>query len=195
MNQSNDPEWADLGNAWLEQHHQLEISEHELQARLRHQCVVEALLSVSEWLGLAVALGVTVWMSRYWLTDRYGLILFAWLLVQAVVVLWMRRGRQFQAAPSVLDHLDASIERDDRLVESLRLGNLMGLIALAAAIVAVAVSLRRHSVVVSVASLTPLALLFVYVFAVQIAILVYARRVRRRRKRFEAIRRALRALE
>lgn len=195
MNQSNDPEWADLGNAWQEQHHQLEISEHELQARLRHQRVVEALLSVSEWLGLAVALGVTVWMSRYWLADRYGLILFVWLLVQAVVVLWMRRRRQSQAAPSVLDHLDASIERDDRLVESLRLGNLMGLIALAAAIVAVAVSLRRHSVVISVASLTPLALLFVYVFAVQIAILVYARRVRRRRKKFEAIRRALRALE
>ena len=41
------------------------------------------------------------------------------------------------------------------------------------------------------AAVVPLVLLTAYVFSVQVLIVIWARRVRRRRKRFEDIRRAL----
>jgi hypothetical protein len=59
-------------------------------------------------------------------------------------------------------------------------------------IIAVAFSLQRHPVVVSVGTLTSLSILFVYVFAMQTALVVYGRRVRRRRMRLERMKRALR---
>ncbi len=195
MNPTRDEGWAELSSTWREQDVDLEFSEHELLARLRRHRLIETLVSVAEWLGLAIALGVAVWILRDWPTRRPGLILIEWLLLQAAVVLWMRRRQRSQLEASVLDRLDASIEREGRLVESMRLGSVMGLIALAAMIVAVAVSLQRQSVVTGAASLTLFILLFVYVFSVQIAIMVYSRRVRRRRKRLESIRRALRTME
>jgi len=195
MNQTGDQDWTNLGNTWREQDSDPEFSEHELQTRLRHHRRIEALVVLAEWVSLAVAIAAAVWILRESPARRPGLILIEWLLLQATVVLWMRRRQRAQPDVTVLDRLDASIEREARLVESMRLGGVMGLIALAAMIVAVAVSLHSHPMVTGTASLIFFLLLFVYVFAVQIAIMVYARRVRRRRQRFESIRRALRGTE
>jgi hypothetical protein len=192
VNQTSEQDWADLSSTWREQDAHLELSEHELRARLRRDRLIEALVHAAEWLSLAVALGVAVWMFHDWPTRRPGLILIEWLLLQAAVVLWMRRRRRSQRDLAVLDRIDASIEGDNRLLESVRLGGVMGLIALAAMIIAVAFSLQRHPVVVSVGTLTSLSILFVYVFAMQTALVVYGRRVRRRRMRLERMKRALR---
>jgi hypothetical protein len=195
MDPTREQDWADLGNTWQQQDVGLEFTEQELQARLQRQRIIEALLAVAEWLSFAVAVGLAAWTSRYWLTGRPGKALIVWLLLQAAVILWMRRRQRVKTEASVLDSLDASIERDDRLVESMRLGSLMGMLALAAMIVTVVMSVQRHSLLMSAASLASFTLLFIYVFAMQIALAVYARRVRRRRERLETIRRSLRALE
>jgi membrane protein YdbS with pleckstrin-like domain len=188
-------DWAALGTKWRTLEADLELSESELQRRLRRQRTLVALMGVAEAVSLAIALGVAVWMMQYAAIGRFGPALIVWLLLQAAGAFWMRRRQPTTYDTSVLERLDASIEHDSRIVESLRLGSLMGSIALAAMTVAVAFSLRNGLILASPPALACCAFLFIYVFAIQVVIIVYARQVQRRRKRLENIRRSLTTLE
>jgi hypothetical protein len=191
-NTDND-DWSKLGMQWRQQAIELDFSEQDLHTRLRRQRTLLTLMTVAEALSLLITLGAVVWMTHHWLTGRIGPILIGWLLLQGALVFWMRRRQPTSYDAGVLDRLDASIEHDSRIVESLRLGGLTGSVALAGMIVAVAVCLHNGSILASPASIAAFGLLFLYVFTVQVAIMVYARRVRRRREKLEAIRDSLKA--
>ena len=195
MSETHEPDWKDLEDAWKSQSTDVDFSEEKLQSRLRGQRVALAFQTVAEVTGFVLTVLLAVWMIRHSVASRFGEVLLVWLFPQAAIVLWLRRRERTWETDNVLDRLDASIERDDRVVMSMRLGSVMGMIALGSMIMAWCASVSRHVPATSPATLMGIALLAIYVFAAQIAILVYSRRVRRRRKRFEAIRRVLRAPE
>jgi len=191
----DDQDWTSLATRWRELGADLEISDQDLQARLRRQRLFVALGTCAEVVSLLSGVGIAIWMSRNGLIGRPGLVLIGWLLLQAVVALWMRRRQATVYDESVLDRLDANIEHDRRIVESMRLANLMGSLALAAMILGLAFPLLRESKLPSATALVSGSLLLVYVFTVQSVIIAYARRVKQRRKFLEEIRVSLRSTE
>jgi hypothetical protein len=201
MKQPQDPDWADLGRTWQEQDADLGLSANELQVRLRRQRIVTTVLRVGEVLSLAVVVWMVARMSLIWLAElakppvvpglRPSPILIIFLLVPTLIVLWLRRRQRAGQEASGLEGIDATILREERLLESMRLGSVMSQLALAGFIMTVVVQLYHHSLVVSIGSVIPVAFLFLYVFGLQIVLIVWGRRVRRRRERLEAVRRAL----
>jgi hypothetical protein len=194
MKQTPDPDWVDLGRAWQEQEADIGLSAEELQARLWRQRIMTAVLMVGELLSLAVVLGVATWMSRLWLRTPGGSpILIIFLLLPTCVVLSLRWRQRAGQEAAGLEGIDATIQREERLLEFMRLGSAMSQLALAGFIMTVVVHLYHHSLVVSISigSIVSVTVLFLYVYGLQIALIVWGHRVRRRRKRLEAVRRAL----
>jgi FtsH-binding integral membrane protein len=200
MKQPADPDWADLGSAWQEQEADLGLSVEDLQARLRRQRIWAAVLTVGEVLSLVVVLWMAAWMTRVWLTAppvapglRPSPVLIILLLLPTLTVLWLRRRQRAGQEASALEGIDATMAREERLLQSMHLGSVMSQLALGGFIMTVLVHLYHHSLVVSMGtgSIVSVTVLFLYVYGLQIALIVWGRRVRRRRKRLEAVRRAL----
>jgi hypothetical protein len=187
-----DPEWAALCKAWQEQDEKLLLPEHELRSRLRRRRLLLAGLAMAEAASLALVLGSVAYMACAWITTPGASpILIVFVLLYAGVLLRLRLRHRAAIKKGVLEGVDASTEREERLLESMRLGAVMGMIALAGMIVAIVMSPGHYTTILSPAPLTVMAALSVYVFGLQVALLVWGAQVRRRRRKLEAIRRAL----
>jgi hypothetical protein len=196
MSSRPDQDWAALGSAWRAQDADMELSEDELKARLHRQQVLLALAALAEALSLLLILGIAVWLSSYWLAEPGASpILVILLMVPTVAIVWQRRRRQAAPEPAGLQWIDATIEREERRLESIRLGSVMSQLALTGMIMMVLVHLYHHSLVFTPASIACFALMCLYVFGLQIVLIVWHLRVRGRRRRLEAIRRELQPLE
>lgn len=192
MRQLPAEEWVSLGHAWQQQEADLELSEQELEARLRRRRVMVILASVIEVLSFGVVLGIAFWMSRYWLTEPGASpILIILLLLPTCIAVWLRRRQRAAQEASALQGPEAAIRHDEQMLESMRLGSVMSQLALAGLVLAAVVSLYHRSRGFSAASIASFVLMFLYVFGLQIVLIVWARRVRRRRNKLLAIRRAL----
>ena len=187
-----DEEWGVLGRAWQEQDGRLALTEDELEARLRRRRMMLAVLGIAEAASLLLALAAVAYLSRAWLeTPGASPIMIIWLLLCIGFLLWRRVRQRAAVDRSVLEGIDASTERDERLLESVRLGGVMGMIALGGLIIAAVMSPGRRGAVLTPAGMCVLGALSVYVFGLQIVLLVWGRRVLRRRRQREAIQRAL----
>jgi hypothetical protein len=187
-----DPDWAALGKAWQEQDERLVLPEHELRARLRRRGLFLAGLAVAEAASLALVLGSVAYMACAWLTTPGASpILIVFVLLYTGLLLRLGVRQRAAAQKSVLEGVDACTELEERLLESIRLGAVMGMIALGGMIVAIVMSPRHYTTILSPVPLAVMAVLSVYVFGLQIVLLVWGEKVRHRRRKREAIRRAL----
>jgi hypothetical protein len=192
MTSSDDSDWKSLEAAWKAAGESAEVSETALSKRLWRQRVLLGVQTSVEILSFVVTTIVALWMRQQPMSHRLGTLLLGWLVLQAGIVLGLRLRRQTTETASVLDGLDTRIERDARLVQSLGLGSVMSMLALAAIVLATATTLLHHSPRWTPELIVAIGLLVLYVFSIQATILLWARRVRRRQKKLEGIRQALR---
>ena len=195
MTSSDESDWKRLKAAWKGAGESVEISEAALSQRLWRQRALLGVQTAVEILSFVLAATVALWMRQQPMSHRLGTLLLGWLVLQASVVLRLRLRRPATETASVLDGLDAKIEREARFVQSLRLGSVMSMLALAAIVLAAATTFLQRSPRWSPALIVALGLLVLYVFATQAVILLWGRRIRRYRKRLENIRQALSAPE
>jgi len=193
MTSSDDRDWKHLEAAWRLAGESVEVSETALNKRLWRQRALLAVQTGVEMLSVVVTAIVALWMRHQPTSHRLGTLLLGWLVLQAALVLGLRLAPQTPEPANVLGGLDASIERDARLVQTLRLGSVMSMLALAAIVLGAATTLLQHSPQWTPESIFVIGLLVLYVFSSQAVLLLWARRVRRRRQKLEDIRRALRA--
>jgi hypothetical protein len=193
MSESREQDWKDLEYLWKSQTTELDFSEQSLQQRLRAQRTVLSVQTVAEIAGFVLCVLLAIWMIWHSISGHFGALLLAWLFVLTPIVLWLRRRGPTSETESVMNRLDANIEREDRVVLSMRLGTVMSMTVLGGMIMVVCASLLGRAPVMTPVTVTGVALVAIYVFTVQMVIMVSARRVSRHRKRLEEIRRALRA--
>ncbi len=184
-------DWQDLEAAWQAAGEEISLSEGALRSQLRRRRALVAIQTALEIISVSAAVLVALWIRRHSPGMHIGSLLLGWLVLQAVLVAWLRWREQVSDTSSVMEGIAASIERDERLVRSMRLGSLLSMLALSCVLLATAAGLFGGVLFHSPMLLAVLAPLLLYVFAVQVAILVWTRRVRRRRNRLEDIRRAL----
>jgi hypothetical protein len=195
MTERSEQDWKDLEYLWKSQTADLEFSAEGLQRRLRVQRTVLALQTAAEIAGFVLCTLLAIWMIAHSVAGRFGTMLLVWLFLLAPIVLWLRRRGPTLETANVMNRLDENIERDERVVLSMRLGSVMSMSALAGMIMAVCWALFGKGAVLTPVTLAGITLVAIYVFAVQVTIMVSARRVSRHRKRLEEIRRVLRAPE
>lgn len=192
MSELQQDDWAKVGSRWQQQESGMALSEGELHRRLHRQRIITMLVTGAEVLSLAVVLAAAAWMSRLWLTEPGASpILILLLLLPACIVLWRRWRQRASEATRGLEDIDAVIAREERMLESVRLGSVLSQLALVAMIMVVLVHMYHHWPFLGIASLVSLALMFTYVFGLQIALAVWARRLRLQRSQLEVVRRAL----
>jgi hypothetical protein len=187
-------DWKDLEVAWKAAGEDVKLSEAALHRRQHRQRALLAVQNALEIASFVLAALVALWLQRQPFSRHLGVLLVGWLILQSTLVLYLRRRQHATDTASVLDGLDASIEQDDRLVRSLRLGGL-SMFALAAIILATARVFFTDPRSLAPAPMLAIGLFVIYVFASQVAILLWARRVRIRREKLDDIRRAMAAPE
>lgn len=192
---SNDDDWKSLAAAWKAAGEPVEVSEAALSQRLWRQRVVLGVQTSVEILSFVLAAIVALWIRQQPTSHRLGALLLGWLVLQTGIALGLRLRRPATDTASVLDTLDTRIEQDARFLQSLRLGSVMSMLALAAMVLAIATTLLQHSPWWSPALLVAIGSLVLYVFATQAVLLLLTRRIRRRCERLENIRQALSAPE
>ncbi len=184
-------DWKDLEAAWKATGEDIPLTDAALRTQLRRRRALVAIHITLEIASVATAAVVAFWIRRRSPTVPLGSLLLGWLVLQAVMVSWLRWRAHVPDTTSVMEGIAASIERDEHLIRSLGLGSLLSMLALACVLLATAAGLFGGALFHSPGMLAALVPLLVYVFSVQAAILVWTRRVRRRRKRLEDIKRAL----
>jgi hypothetical protein len=188
---ADDSDWNELREAWKGVDQEAALSRDALLHKLRQRRALIAVQSTLELAGFVAALLVAFWARRHSPAAHLGNLLLGWSALQGVFVLWLRWRERRSDTTSVLDGVEVSIERDEHLDRSMRLGNAVSMLALICVLLATAQALFGGMIRLTPALLTALVLLAVYVFGVQVLILLWTRRVRRRRQRFEDIKRAL----
>jgi len=187
-------EWGALGRAWQEQDGRLVLSEQALKARMHRWRIVLGLLGVAEALSLLLVFVALSFLSLRWLgTPGASPIMMVWLLLCVGCLIWRRVQHRAVAARTLLEGIDAGTELDERLLESVRLGGVMGMIALGGLIAAAVMRPDGLATVLTPANMTVLGALSVYVFGMQSVLLVWGRKVLRRRRQRESLLRALQA--
>lgn len=192
MGQLPEHEWADLGESWQKPHADMALFEEELRVRLRRQRLMTTVLKGAEPLSLGVVLGAAAWMSRTWRVEPGASpVLILLLLLPTCMVLGQRWRQRALDTDRGLEGIDRTILREERLLESLRLGSVMSYLALAAMIMMVLVHLYHHSLFISLEAVVSFSLMYLYVFGLQIALMIWGRRLSRRRRTWQAVRNAL----
>ena len=196
MSPSPQQDWADLSRHWQRQDADIGLSERDMLLRLRHQRLLTMLLTGAEVVNSGVVLGIAAWMSRIWLVEPGASpILIIFLMLPTCMVLWQRWRQRVSEAAGVLEGIESTLERGERLLEFIRLSSVMSLLALLAMIMMVLVHMYHHTLVINLESIVSFALMYIYVFGLQIALILWTRRLRRSRARLEAVRHAIQAAE
>jgi hypothetical protein len=188
-------DWKDLEVAWKAAGEDVTLSEAALHRRQHRQRALLAAQNALEIASFVLAALVALWLQRQPFSRHLGVLLVGWLILQSTIVLYLRRRQHATDTASVLDGLDASIEQDDRLVRSLRLGGVMSMFALAAIILATAHQFFTDPRSLAPAPMLAIGVFVIYVFFSQVVIVLWARRVRMRRQKLDDIRRAMAAPE
>lgn len=195
MTSSDHDDWKNLGAAWKAESEPVEVSETALTKRLWRRRVILGVQTSAEILSFILAAIVALWIRLQPTSSRLGTLLLGWLLLQTAIILRLRIHRSTADTASVLDALDARIEQDTRFLQSLRLGSVMSMLALAALVLAIATTLFQRAPQWSPTLIVAIGLFALYVFAIQAAIVLWTRHIRRCRKKLENVRQALSAPE
>ena len=182
MNEKPGSDWNDLSKLW--QADAAAVSVDDIDAHLARQERQMRMATLGELLGLCFGVVAAAWlvfMSPY---RGMGVVVGAFALVSAVVIIRMRREPPPSGSVDVLQSLKDSLDREDWIAEQLRFGRASSFVALFAIVQATGSQLRNHTLAPAL-TLAAGATAAACVLAALVWNLVLSRRSRRRRHRLE----------
>jgi hypothetical protein len=141
MNEKPVSDWNDLAKLW--QADAAAVSIDDIDAHMKRHRRHMRLATLAELGGVCLGLAASGWLAFFTTYRGVGLVVAAFALVSAVVIVRLRRELAPTGSVDVLQSLKDSVDREDWIAEQLRFGRALSFVALFAIVMATGSQLRH----------------------------------------------------